>query len=398
MWRDALCAMPWSVPGYFYGCCLPLAGMQDPTGAIGGTLTQAVLDGEPGIQQGAVLVLRRVAVLRTPPPRSLSHLCITLVSVLQVISPPCAPTDGRRAAAAQQQQQQPRLLPLPAPPPHLVQPAASWQQQPSLAPAGPAIHAPLARQPSAPSSSCAWPSLATAAPPPSSGRGVPQLAGAHTVQHARLPPTSNCVWPSIVTVPGGAPPGQPPQQMPPPSAGLPARTAAAPGTQQQQQQQVPANSESVNFSMPSLSPPPPQQQRQAWQDDATSLPAHLQQQQDASSQLSPAAAAAAASRQQVGAPAGWLQGLLAEAEFDPFALGPSQQPSANCRRPVLSERQPTVDNQQQGQLLHGVHASKRHCTDPSARPPPPQYQGQPPGTAAFDGAVFGEVDELDLDE
>lgn len=55
-------------------CC----ALQDPTGAIGGTLTKAVLQAEPDLRQGAVVRLRRVTVLRTPPPRSLNHLCITL--------------------------------------------------------------------------------------------------------------------------------------------------------------------------------------------------------------------------------------------------------------------------------------------------------------------------------
>ena len=56
----------------------PLLCAQDPTGAIGGTLTKAVLQAEPDLRQGAVVRLRRVTVLRTPPPRSLNHLCITL--------------------------------------------------------------------------------------------------------------------------------------------------------------------------------------------------------------------------------------------------------------------------------------------------------------------------------
>lgn len=51
---------------------------QDPTGAIGGTLTRSVLENEPDIRQGAVLRLRRVTVLRTPPPRRINHLCINL--------------------------------------------------------------------------------------------------------------------------------------------------------------------------------------------------------------------------------------------------------------------------------------------------------------------------------
>ena len=56
----------------------PCCALQDPTGAIGGTLTKAVLQAEPDLRQGAVVRLRRVTVLRTPPPRSLNHLCITL--------------------------------------------------------------------------------------------------------------------------------------------------------------------------------------------------------------------------------------------------------------------------------------------------------------------------------
>ncbi|KAL4428017.1 hypothetical protein ABPG75_002106 [Micractinium tetrahymenae] len=52
--------------------------LKDPTGTIGGTLTRSVLENEADIRQGAVLRLRRVTVLRTPPPRRINHLCINL--------------------------------------------------------------------------------------------------------------------------------------------------------------------------------------------------------------------------------------------------------------------------------------------------------------------------------
>lgn len=83
--------------------------LQDPTGTVGGTLAKGVLEAEPDIHRGSVLLLRKVlrarhaikasregsqaflpgavqvAVLKTPPPCSMHHLCIQLDNITQVI-------------------------------------------------------------------------------------------------------------------------------------------------------------------------------------------------------------------------------------------------------------------------------------------------------------------------
>jgi hypothetical protein len=85
-----------------------------------------------------------------------------------------------------------------------------------------------------------------------------------------------------------------------------------------------------------------------------------------------------------------LNGLLAEANFDPFALRmASQQFGSDCRREALAERQPNVVVTEQ--------AGKRHCTTLIPPPPAAYHQGQP-FDAGYGGAVFDAVDELDLDE
>ena len=247
---------------------------QDPTGSVGGTLTKAVLEAEPDLRQGAVLRLRRVTVLRTPPPRSISHLCITLDAVVQVV-----PAPGGRQAGTAAQHGQPQALPqtlpaLPAPP--AAQPAASLLSQPlqlpqrlqqqqqqhpradlglpgaaaaAPAPSGPAgMPPPLPRQPAAAAASASfgWPSLAA-------GQQQPGMRPPRQQQQQRQQ-SSSFAWPSL-----GLPPAPRPQQ--------PQQGAQQPGGGQQPA--LPAGS--VNFSINFSEAPAPWDQP-AWQDDACSKP------------------------------------------------------------------------------------------------------------------------------
>jgi hypothetical protein len=61
---------------------------RDPSGTIGGTFVEDVLSMHPNrnnITRGAVVILEKVAVLKTPPPHSLHHLCIVSENVVSVI-------------------------------------------------------------------------------------------------------------------------------------------------------------------------------------------------------------------------------------------------------------------------------------------------------------------------
>ena len=360
---------------------------QDPTGSIGGTLTRAVLESEPELRQGAVVRLRRITLLRTPPPRCINHLCITLDSVVQVIPPPGSRQAG--TAAATQQLQQPRgMLPaLPAPPTAATQLAASWQQPRQGIPPPPALQ----QRGAARSHSFAWPSLGAAPtqpqaqqhrlPPCSASFGCPSLGGMPGFSHLRQ---------------GVQQQQQQQQEMPPPPARLPAQIGAAHGKQQQQQQQAsPGGSALVDFSLPSFLQPH-QHQQAAWQDDATS--GSIRQQAPLPSQVPVQAAGSPPQTQQQGgaaaAGAGWLAGLLAEADFDPFA---SQQPSQQ-ERPVLAERQ-TAAPQAQQLLPHGQHATKRQCMGQQFMPQQQLQQSSPAGVGGCGSAVFADgIDDLDLDD
>lgn len=141
--------------------------------------------------------------------------------------------------------------------------------------------------------------------------------------------------------------------------------------------QQPAPSASVNFSMPAISDLASPWQPMACRDDASSVPA--------GQATVPAPCPQADSR---AGGAGWLQGLLAEAEYP---LGPSggsqasQQPLGGLLgRPPLAERR----QQQQAQASPLGQATKR------AR----QQQSLPQQLLVAGGAgmVFGGVDDLDL--
>ena len=405
---------------------LPL--LQDPTGAIGGTLTRAVLQGEAGIQQGAVVRLRNVTVLRTPPPRSLSHLCVTLDSVVQVIEPAAAEPEGGcnsggggllAATASAQRPHVGQLFPaLPAPP--LAHPSTSHDplparlavsagaaltSQPGLAPPPPA-----GCPPAAPTSSRTW----LAAPPLQwqQQQQQQQFSGSFAVPMAANSsgwPSSQCTAPlpaaALRLDPQGGvqlmppPPGRPPRAgmshtggaVPPPRISDPSQLGMQHG-QQQRRQQMTGFSSGGGFSTL-----PGQPQRQAaWQDDATSAPACSQK--DASlqnRQLLPCSGGHPAASQEGGA-AGWLQGLLAEAaEFDPFSVagagGLPSQP-AGTRLPLV-ERQPMG---WRGPPLEQA-ASKRQCSVGGgggvAAPGPSSASQLGPGG----GAETEAWDDLELD-
>jgi Homologous recombination OB-fold protein len=58
---------------------------KDPSGTIGGTFVSDVLSLHQNITPGAVVLLEKVTVLKTPPPHSLHHLCIVPENVVRVI-------------------------------------------------------------------------------------------------------------------------------------------------------------------------------------------------------------------------------------------------------------------------------------------------------------------------
>jgi hypothetical protein len=62
-----------------------LVRLKDPSGTVAGTLTSDVLEHDPDVRRGSVLLLQKVAVLRMPPPGALHHLCITPDNIAQVI-------------------------------------------------------------------------------------------------------------------------------------------------------------------------------------------------------------------------------------------------------------------------------------------------------------------------
>lgn len=145
------------------------------------------------------------------------------------------------------------------------------------------------------------------------------------------------------------------------------------------QQQRPAQSESVNFSMPNLD----FSQEPQWQDDATSGPANQRAQAP-----TPASQVAGA----MGAGSGWLAGLLAEADFNPFLASQGPPPPA---RPPLAERQPSSAVPSQQLSPPGMPACKRQCTAMAGPAAAAQRQQSPPvGSNAFaDG-----IDDLELDD
>jgi len=58
---------------------------RDPSGTIGGTFVEDVLSVHQNITRGAVVLLEKVTVLKTPPPHSLHHLCIVSENIVGVI-------------------------------------------------------------------------------------------------------------------------------------------------------------------------------------------------------------------------------------------------------------------------------------------------------------------------
>ena len=60
--------------------------LEDPTGTIGGTFTSDVLSTHQGISRGAVLLLEKITILKTPSPHSMHHACITSENIVKVIS------------------------------------------------------------------------------------------------------------------------------------------------------------------------------------------------------------------------------------------------------------------------------------------------------------------------
>ena len=117
---------------------------------MGATLTRDALDAEPGIRKGSVLVLKNVAVVHTPVPCRLSHLCISREQIAHVVAQ-CI-----TSAAAVAPETQPTARPLPALPAPPASPqrslaggaavqaglggSAPWQQMPP-----PAARPPAAR-------------------------------------------------------------------------------------------------------------------------------------------------------------------------------------------------------------------------------------------------------------
>lgn len=103
------------------------ARLSDPSGSTGATLTAEALAAHPELRRGSVLFLRNVAVLRTPEPRSVAHLCLVPSAVDQVLSP-AGEGPSQAAAATQLLPPAQPLLALPAPPPRMPAPAPepSW--------------------------------------------------------------------------------------------------------------------------------------------------------------------------------------------------------------------------------------------------------------------------------
>ncbi|KAL4428018.1 hypothetical protein ABPG75_002107 [Micractinium tetrahymenae] len=214
----------------------------------------------------------------------------------------------------------------------------------------------------APSSSFAWPSLAPQQPQQQQQaqrqQQAPQQRQQQQSQQQRQ--ASSFAWPSLQL--GGA------AQRP-----APAQQPMAP--------QQPAPSASVNFSMPAISDLASPWQRTACQDDASSAPPAQAAVQAAATQ--PASGGAGG--------AGWLQGLLAEAEYPFGSIGgsqASQQPLGGLpgRPPLAERRQP----QPQAQVSPPGQVAKRARQQHS----PPQ----PLLAAGGTGMVFGGVDDLDLDD
>jgi hypothetical protein len=58
---------------------------RDPSGAIGGTFVSDILSMHQNITRGAVVLLEKVTVLKTPAPHSIHHLCIVPENIVSVI-------------------------------------------------------------------------------------------------------------------------------------------------------------------------------------------------------------------------------------------------------------------------------------------------------------------------
>jgi hypothetical protein len=79
--------------------------LRDPTGTIGGTMAADVLSAHPGISRGAVLLLEKVTVLKTPSPHPIRHLCVVPETIKRVVPRQRgAPQGGGTAWAAAQAQ------------------------------------------------------------------------------------------------------------------------------------------------------------------------------------------------------------------------------------------------------------------------------------------------------
>ena len=98
--------------------------LADPTGSIGGTIVAEALASHPQLSCGSVVFLRNVSVLRTPPPHSVPHLCITAANIEQCLGPSGAGPDTAQPADGPPLPL-PVLLALPVPPRN-VQHAASF--------------------------------------------------------------------------------------------------------------------------------------------------------------------------------------------------------------------------------------------------------------------------------
>lgn len=130
--------------------------LRDPTGTIGGTLTADVLAAHPGISHGAVLLLEKVTVLKTPSPHPIRHLCIVPETVKRVVPRQReAPGGGGAAWPAAQALQAPQQAAQPRPPARHVENASA---------PGPAAAPPAFRQPAPAAHPAAPPQQAQAQP------------------------------------------------------------------------------------------------------------------------------------------------------------------------------------------------------------------------------------------
>lgn len=59
--------------------------LRDPSGSIGGTIASDALVAFPALCSGVVLVLEHVAVVKTPQPHSMHHVCIVAKNIKHVV-------------------------------------------------------------------------------------------------------------------------------------------------------------------------------------------------------------------------------------------------------------------------------------------------------------------------